>query len=194
MRLKPFLLLLLGGLPTVKAEVSYNREVLPILASKCLACHGTDAAQRKAKLRLDEREGAYADRDGIRVVVPGKPGDSELVRRILSHDEDEVMPPPGEGVSLTKGEKEILQQWIREGARYERHWAFRSPVKGEVPDVGGWGVNAIDAFVYQEFSKAGFEPQQEATKEELIRRVSIDLTGLPPTIEEVESFLSDKSE
>ena len=99
MRLKPFLLLLLGGLPTVKAELSYNREVLPILASKCLACHGTDAAKREAKLRLDEQESAYADRDGIRVVVPGKPGDSELVRRILSHDEDEVMPPPGEGVS-----------------------------------------------------------------------------------------------
>ena len=195
MRLRPFLLLLMipGGLPTVEAEVSYNREVLPILASKCLACHGTDAATRKAELRLDEREDAYVDRDGIRAVVPGKPGESELVRRILSQDEDEIMPPPGEGVSLSKREKEILQQWIREGARYERHWAFRTPVKGELPEAGGWGANAIDSFVHRGFSDAGFEPQQEATKEELIRRASIDLTGLPPTIEEVESFLSDES-
>ena len=194
MSLKPFLVLLLGGLPTVQAEVSYNREVLPLLASKCLACHGTDAAKRKAKLRLDEKEVAYAERDGIRVVVPGKPGDSELVRRIFSKDEEEVMPPPGEGKALTESEKELLKQWIREGARYERHWAFKTPVKSEVPDPGGWGANAIDSFVHQEFSKAGFEPQQEATKEELIRRVSIDLTGLPPTIEAVETFLSDESE
>ena len=195
MRLRPFLLLLLfpGGMPTAEAEVSYNREVLPILASKCLACHGTDGATRKAGLRLDEREDAYVDRDGIRVVVPGKPGESELVRRILSQDEEEVMPPPGKAVSLTGREKEILQQWIREGARYERHWAFRTPVKVEVPEAGGWAVNVIDSFVHREFSKAEFEPQEEATREELIRRVSIDLTGLPPTIEEVESFLSDKS-
>ena len=193
MRLRPFLLLLPCGFSTVEAEVSYNREVLPILASKCLACHGTDSAKRKAKLRLDERGAAYAERDGIRAIVPGDPEESELVRRILSHDEDEIMPPAGEGVALTQEEKDILLQWIREGARYERHWAFRAPVKSKVPAGGDWGVNAIDSFVERELSKVGFKPQQEAKREELLRRVSIDLTGLPPTIEEVDAFLSDES-
>ena len=140
MRLRPFLLLLPCGFSTVEAEVSYNREVLPILASKCLACHGTDSAKRKAKLRLDERGAAYAERDGIRAVVPGDPEESELVRRILSHDEDEIMPPAGEGVALTQEEKDILLQWIREGARYERHWAFRAPAKSKVPAGGDWGA------------------------------------------------------
>ena len=194
MRLKPFLLLLLGGLSTVAAEVSYNREVLPLLASKCLACHGTDAAKRKAKLRLDEKEVAYAERDGVRAIVAGNPEESELIRRIFSKDGEEVMPPPGEGKALTESEKELLKQWISEGGRYERHWAFKTPVKSEVPDPGERGVNEIDAFVHEEVSKAGFQPQQEAVKEELIRRVSIDLTGLPPTTGEVEAFLSDQSE
>lgn len=184
----------LGGLPTVRAEVGYNKEILPILASKCLACHGTDAAKRKAKLRLDDKEVAYAERDGVRAIVAGNPGKSELIRRILSEDEEEVMPPPGEGKALTEGEKNVLRQWIVEGAKYERHWAFRTPVKRGVPDTGNWGVNEIDAFVHERMSEAGFQPQREAGKEGLIRRVTIDLTGLPPTLEEVEAFLADKSE
>ena len=158
------MVLLLGGLATVRAEVGYNREILPLLAGKCLACHGTDAAKRKAKLRLDDREVAHAERDGVRAIVAGNPEESELIRRIFSKDEEEVMPPPGEGKALTEREKELLKQWISEGAKYERHWAFRTPVKREVPGTGKWGVNEIDAFVYKRMSKAGFQPQQEAGK------------------------------
>ena len=116
MKVNLLLVFLLGGLPTVTAEIGYNKEVLPILAGKCLACHGTDAAKRKAKLRLDDREVAHAERDGVRAIVPGNPGESELILRILSEDEEEVMPPPGEGKPLTAGEKDVLRQWIVEGA------------------------------------------------------------------------------
>ena len=184
----------LGGLLTVAGKVEYNREVLPILTAKCLACHGPDTSQQKADLRLDEPGEAYRERDGLHAIVPGEPNQSELVHRIFSKDDKEVMPPPGEGAALTDAEKEILQKWIIEGAEYERHWAFRTPVKSAAPGSGEWGVNTIDQFVHAGLSQAGFQPQQEASKEELIRRLSIDLTGLPPTIGEVEGFLSDHSD
>ena len=184
----------LGGLLTVAGKVEYNREVLPILTAKCLACHGPDTSQQKADLRLDEPGEAYRERDGLHAIVPGEPNQSELVHRIFSKDDKEVMPPPGEGAALTDAEKEILQKWIIEGAEYERHWAFRTPVKSAAPGSGEWGVNTIDQFVHAGLSEAGFQPQQEASKEELIRRLSIDLTGLPPTIGEVEGFLSDHSD
>ena len=184
----------LGGLLTVAGKVEYNREVLPILTAKCLACHGPDTSQQKADLRLDEPGEAYRERDGLHAIVPGEPNQSELVHRIFSKDDKEVMPPPGEGAALTDAEKEILQKWIIEGAEYERHWAFRTPVKSAAPGSGEWGVNTIDQFVHAGLSEAGFQPQQEVSKEELIRRLSIDLTGLPPTIGEVEGFLSDHSD
>ncbi|HCQ32655.1 MAG TPA: hypothetical protein DIV54_04080 [Verrucomicrobiales bacterium] len=194
MRLFSCVVFFLGGLLTVAGKVEYNREVLPILTAKCLACHGPDTSQQKADLRLDEPGEAYRERDGLHAIVPGEPNQSELVHRIFSKDDKEVMPPPGEGTALTDAEKEILQKWIIEGAEYERHWAFRTPVKSAAPGSGEWGVNTIDQFVYAGLSQAGFQPQQEASKEELIRRLSIDLTGLPPTIGEVEGFLSDHSD
>lgn len=194
MRLFSCVVFFLGGLLTVAGKVEYNREVLPILTAKCLACHGPDTSQQKADLRLDEPGEAYRERDGLHAIVPGEPNQSELVHRIFSKDDKEVMPPPGEGTALTDAEKEILQKWIIEGAEYERHWAFRTPVKSAAPGSGEWGVNTIDQFVHAGLSQAGFQPQQEASKEELIRRLSIDLTGLPPTIEEVEGFLSDHSD
>lgn len=184
----------LGGLLTAGAKVEYNREVLPILTAKCLACHGPDVSKQKADLRLDDPGEAYRERDGLRVVVPGDPDQSELVHRIFSKDEDEVMPPPGEGAELTDAEKEILKKWISEGAEYERHWAFRSPVKGRVSDLKEGKEQVIDAFVLERLSRAGFQLQEEATREELIRRVSIDLTGLPPSIEEVDVFVADQSQ
>ena len=186
-------ILALCGMSTARSEVGYNKDVLPILASKCFACHGVDAAKRKAKLRLDDREVAYAERDGVRAIVPGKLEESELMARIFSDDEDEVMPPPDEEKPLTAEEKEVLKKWISEGAKYEKHWAFQTPQKSKVPDSSAWGRNEIDAFVYQQMSRAGLKPQAEAGKERLIRRVSFDLTGLPPTIEEVEAFLADES-
>ncbi len=194
MRLFSCVVFFLGGLLTVAGKVEYNREVLPILTAKCLACHGPDTSQQKADLRLDEPGEAYRERDGLHAIVPGEPNQSELVHRIFSKDDKEVMPPPGEGAALTDAEKEILQKWIIEGAEYERHWAFRTPVKSAAPGSGEWGVNTIDQFVHAGLSQAGFQPQQEASKEELIRRLSIDLTGLPPTIGEVEGFLSDHSD
>jgi len=194
MRLFSCVVFFLGGLLTVAGKVEYNREVLPILTAKCLACHGPDTSQQKADLRLDEPGEAYRERDGLHAIVPGEPNQSELVHRIFSKDHKEVMPPPGEGAALTDAEKEILQKWIIEGAEYERHWAFRTPVKSAAPGSGEWGVNTIDQFVHAGLSEAGFQPQQEASKEELIRRLSIDLTGLPPTIGEVEGFLSDHSD
>ncbi len=193
MRLFSCVVIFLGGLLTAWGKVEYDREVLPILTAKCLACHGPDASQQKAGLRLDDPEAAYMERNGLRAVVPGEPAQSELVHRIFSKDQDEVMPPPGEGTELTDAEKDIIKRWIREGARYERHWAFRSPVKGGLPNVKGGTVQAIDTFVQEALSMAGFELQEEAAKEELIRRVSIDLTGLPPSIEEVDAFLADRS-
>ena len=193
MRLFSCVVIFLGGLLTAWGKVEYDREVLPILTAKCLACHGPDASQQKAGLRLDDPEAAYMERNGLRAVVPGEPAQSELVHRIFSKDQDEVMPPPGEGTELTDAEKDIIKRWIREGARYERHWAFRSPVKGGLPNVKGGAVQAIDTFVQEALSMAGFELQEEAAKEELIRRVSIDLTGLPPSIEEVDAFLADRS-
>ena len=186
--------LTLSGICTGRTDVAYNRDVLPILANKCFACHGTDAAKRKAKLRLDVKEVAYAERDGVRAIVPGMVEESELIARILSSDEEEVMPPSKEEKPLTLREKELLWRWIAEGAKYEKHWAYQVPVKGAVPDSAGGGVNAIDAFAYGPMTMAGLTPQKEADKETLIRRVTIDITGLPPTVEEVEAFLGDDSD
>ncbi len=185
--------LVLGG-SVVRGEVSYNRDVLPILSAKCFACHGVDKARRKADLRLDVRKEALADRDGVRAIVPGKPDHSELIRRIFTADADEAMPPAEEGRPLVEKERRILKQWIAEGAVYERHWAFQMPRKNLVPDSGEWGRNEIDGFIFARLVEAKLAPQNPASWEQLIRRVSLDLTGLPPTIDEVDSFLADESE
>ncbi|MFP6874058.1 MAG: PSD1 and planctomycete cytochrome C domain-containing protein [Verrucomicrobiales bacterium] len=180
---------------STRAEVRYNRDILPILAGKCLACHGADTAKRKAKLRLDDRESACAERDGVRAIVPGKPGESALISRIFSNEEDEVMPPVDEkDKQLTAQEKQILKEWIVQGANYQRHWAFEPPSKPVVPAADSWGHNEIDRFVLVRLRARGLQPQKQAGKERLIRRASIDLTGLPPTIEEVEAFLADNAE
>ena len=176
-----------------RAGVDYNRDILPILANRCFSCHGVDAAKRKAKLRLDVRDVALAAREGVRAIVPGEPERSALVRRIFSGDEDEVMPPPGKGDALAPDEKKILREWIAEGAVYRGHWAFQRPEKAAVPVRGSWGRNTIDRFIHARLVKAGLEPQGEASRGELLRRVTLDLTGLPPTIEELDSFLADKS-
>lgn len=174
------------------ADVTYNRDVLPILSNKCFKCHGADSAQRKAGLRLDVRDSATADRDGSVVISPGKPDDSELVRRIRSNDPDEAMPPTGED-PLTLKEKRVLQSWIKQGAVYEKHWAFLAPRKATVPE-SDWGLNEIDRFVHRQLREADLEPQRPASREQWIRRVTFDLTGLPPTLEDVDGFLSDRSD
>jgi len=177
-----------------QGEVSYNRDVLPILSAKCFACHGVDKSKRKAKLRLDVQAEAFAARDGVRAIVPGKLKQSDLIRRIFTADEDEAMPPVGKGQPLNEKEKQILKQWIAEGAVYEQHWAFQAPKKNPLPKSGKWGRNEIDRFVYARLAKAGLTPQTPASREQWIRRVSLDLTGLPPTINQVDALLADRSD
>jgi len=173
--------------------VDYNRDVLPILASKCYACHGVDERQRKAKLRLDVKEVAFAERDGVRAIVPGKPGESALVSRIFSAEKDEVMPPPGKGRALSDVEKTILRRWVAEGAVYREHWAFSKPSRPEVPKAAAWAANEVDRFILAGLEARGLEPQSPASKGELLRRATLDLTGLPPSVEELDAFLSDKT-
>ncbi len=181
-------------LDAMQAAVQYNRDVLPILADKCLACHGADSSKRKAKLRLDEQESAYAPRDGLRAIVPGKPEKSALISRIFSREEDEMMPPPDEKAKqLSDREKQILKQWIAQGAKYEKHWAFQAAKKPVLSAAANWGHNEIDRFVFARLKTSGLQPQKQASKERLIRRASIDLIGLPPTIAEVDAFLADNS-
>lgn len=171
-------------------SVQYNRDVRPILADKCFHCHGPDAAARQADLRLDERRNATADRDGHRAIVPRKPISSELIRRVSSPNEDERMPPVDSGTTLTDEEVDILRRWIQHGAEYQTHWSFIPPKQPALPDVAdpSWSKNAIDHFVLKKLDQEKQKPSAEADAAMLIRRVSLDLTGLPPTVEEVIAF------
>ena len=173
-----------------RGEVKYNKDVLPILAAKCFSCHGEDKVKRKANLRLDDKNSAYAKRDGIQAILPGSINGSELINRIFTNNKSEVMPPSDE-VSLSSSEKAILKQWITEGARYQKHWAFQSHSKPKLPSVVDWGRNEIDNFILKQMSEVDLLPQKPTEREMLIRRVSLDLTGLPPSLEEVDRFLED---
>jgi Protein of unknown function (DUF1553)/Protein of unknown function (DUF1549)/Planctomycete cytochrome C len=166
-------------------ELSYNRDVRPILSDNCFACHGPDKNQRKGKLRLDERDVAIARK----AIVPGKPGESALVARIDSTDVDEKMPPPDSHKKLTAPQKEILKKWIAEGAKYEPHWAYIAPKKHEIRN----SKSEIDSFILAKLQKEKLAPSPEADRVTLIRRLTFDLTGLPPTWAEVQAFAKDDS-
>jgi len=179
-------------------KIDYNRVIRPILADKCFNCHGPDAGGRQAELRLDTAEGAYAaleSDDALHGIVPGNADKSTVFQRIISTDKFEVMPPADSNLKLTSEEIASIRKWIEQGAEYQQHWAFLSPKKTPVPmmEGGKWGRNFIDAFVLQKMRQQGLEPNPSATREQLIRRVSFDLTGLPPTLEELDSFLADTS-
>jgi cytochrome c553 len=182
-------------LPVFEAQaadkLSFNRDVRPILAENCFACHGPDSASRKADLRFDRREVAVK----AGAIVPGKPEESEMVRRILATSEDEVMPPASIHKPLTAGQKKTLQAWIAAGAEYQPLWSFIPPVKAALPAVKnpGWVRNPIDRFVLAALERRGLRPAPEADRRSLARRVSLDLTGLPPSPERVEAFVNDKS-
>ncbi len=174
------------------APVQFNRDVRPILADACFACHGFDAKARKARLRLDVPEGAFAARKGR---VPIKPGDlqgSVIWTRINAEDEEEVMPPPHTGKRLTEAQKEIIRRWIVQGAPYQKHWSFESINRPAVPVVAG-ARTPIDAFLLDRIRQIGLTPRPEADRPTLIRRVSFALTGLPPAVKEVDTFLADTS-
>ena len=177
------------------SEIDFNRDIRPILSSNCFLCHGPDAADRKAGLRLDTREGAFSLNDGVRAIDPDKLEESEFLYRIFSEDEDEVMPPPESHKVLSAEQKSLLKQWILSGAEYKDHWAFLSPVKVKVPNSANKGRvnNPVDSFILGQLAKAGLTQSAETDRRTLIRRVTYDLTGLPPSPRDVEAFVKDKS-
>ncbi|HEX3135391.1 MAG TPA: DUF1549 domain-containing protein [Planctomycetota bacterium] len=180
------------------AQVDFNRDVRPILSDTCFTCHGPDEAKAKSKLRLDTSEHAQKPaKSGAIAIVPGKPDASELVKRILATDEDEIMPPPKAHKPLSAAQKEILRAWVAQGAVYQGHWAFTAPVRSPVPELAGavknWARTPVDAFIAQRLGVEHLSPRSEAPRETLIRRVTLDLTGLPPTLAEVDAFFADQS-
>jgi hypothetical protein len=175
--------------------INFNQHIRPILSGKCFACHGPDEKERKAKLRLDMRESAIDDHGGIRAIVPGKPAQSELISRINHSDPDERMPPEESEHQLTAGERGLLEAWIKGGAEYQPHWAFVSPSRAPLPRVSKpkWPANAIDHFILARLDREGLKPSPPASRERLLRRLTFDLTGLPPTVAEMDAFLADTS-
>ena len=170
-------------------DVDYGRDIRPILSENCFYCHGQDASHRKGKLRLDTLDGQRA-KDAV---IPGKPNDSELIKRILTKDPDEQMPPPDSHRHLTDAQRELLRKWITQGAPFDGHWAFTAPVRPEEPKnrSATWARNPIDRFVAAKLDGYDLFPSVAADKETLIRRVSLDLTGLPPEPAEIDAFLAD---
>ncbi len=184
-------------------KISFDRDVRPILSNHCWKCHGPDAKERKAGLRLDQQESAIKPAEsGKTAVTPNKPADSELLRRILLSDSDEQMPPASENKPLSAAQKEILKRWIEQGATFEQHWSFRTVSRPAIPKLQDfkskisnlkWKTqNPIDHFIFARLEAEGLTPSPEADRETLIRRVTLDLTGLPPTIAEIDEFLSDR--
>ncbi|MFO0907547.1 MAG: PSD1 and planctomycete cytochrome C domain-containing protein [Isosphaeraceae bacterium] len=178
-----------------RSRVEYNRDVRPILSDNCFLCHGPDAKTRKGKLRLDRRDDAVRDRDGHAAVVPGNVEESELIARILSDDALDQMPPPSAHKTLTAAQKDILKRWVAQGAEYQAHWAYLPPVRPVVPALPDSSKvrNPIDAFIQKTLLDEKLAPSPEADRRTLIRRLSLDLVGLPPTPEEVSAFLADNS-
>lgn len=175
--------------------VDFNRDIRPILSANCFACHGPDKEGRKADLRLDTFAGATADLGGYRALVPGKPDESELLARVMSDDKDELMPPPKTGHSLTAEHKQQLREWVESGGEYAEHWALVAPRKVALPVVSDrtWPSNAIDHFTLSRIEAAGLEPALRADPYQLLRRLSLDLTGLPPTVEDADRFAANPS-
>jgi hypothetical protein len=177
--------------------VDFNFHIRPILSDRCFKCHGPDVNQRKADLRLDTEPGLYKalkENPEAHVIVHGKSKESELYRRLVSEDTAQVMPPPYSNLTVTDHEKKLIRKWIDQGAKYQKHWAFIPPVSHELPDVESeWISNEIDRFVFAKMDEQGLAPNEIADKERLLKRISFDLTGLPPSIETQERFEKDNS-
>ncbi len=173
--------------------VDFNRDIRPILSSTCLVCHGPDEAERAADLRLDTQEGSRQDMGGYAAIVPGDPDDSEMILRLETDDEDLRMPPEGKGRQLTEEEVALLRRWIAQGAAYAEHWSYQKPNRPPLPEVHNkdWPHNAIDHFVLARLEAEGMSPSPQADRLVLARRVSLDLTGLPPTWDEAMAFVND---
>jgi hypothetical protein len=179
----------------IAASVEYDRDIRPILSDNCYQCHGPDEKARKAKLRLDMKDSAFRVEDGVAIIKPGKSAESELFRRITTEDLDDVMPPPRSNHKLTGKQIDLIKQWIDSGAKRSAHWAFNSIQSPKLPAVRNkvWPANEIDRFILARLEQERLSPSPEADRERLIRRISLDLTGLPPTLAEIDAFLADKS-
>ncbi|HJN08099.1 MAG TPA: DUF1549 domain-containing protein [Pirellulaceae bacterium] len=179
----------------IAGDVEFDRDIRPILADACFKCHGPDEAQREAELRLDTEQGVFSERDGDAPIVRGKRESSQLWRRITSDDPETRMPPADSRRKLTKQQVELLRSWIQQGAPWQQHWSFVAPRLQPLPRVANpaWQRNGIDSFVLARLDRAGLTPAGEADRARLIRRVTLDLTGLPPTPAEVDRFIADGS-
>ncbi len=186
--LAPLLIWIIPSLVCAQT-LDFNRDIRPILAENCFYCHGQDGNKRQADLRLDQREAAI----NAGAIVPNDPIASAMVQRVTSENPDELMPPPKSNRRLTAEQKALLDRWISEGARYQNHWAFETPVRPAKPDVknADWVRNPIDRIVLQKLETEGLRVSPEADRATLIRRLSIDLVGLPPKPEEVDEFVND---
>ena len=194
-RLFPALALTIASCVAGAGEVRFNRDIRPILSDKCFKCHGPDANHRKADLRLDTLEGALADLGDYAAVVPGAPGKSELIARITTGDEDDVMPPPDSGKTLSDDEKKLFRDWIAQGGEYEAHWAYIPPKRPPMPTVSAraWPSGAIDRFILARIESANLSPSPQADAATLARRLHFDLTGLPPSPRLAKRLASDTS-
>ena len=197
-----FFIVATAGLVVARAETGpdFQREIRPILSNTCFKCHGPDGAERKGGkegsggLRLDTEEGSRADLDGSVAVLPGHPEKSELIARITTTEKDDVMPPPKSGKKLTAREVELLTAWVKSGGKFAQHWSYVKSLRPAVPEVRSLGArvrNPIDAFIFARLEAEKLTPQPEAERAALVRRVALDLTGLPPTVEEVDAFVND---
>ena len=182
--------------PETRTAIDFNRDIRPIFSENCYACHGPDQNKRKAGLRLDRSEEPFKVLESGKVaIVPRDLATSELIRRITTSDPDDRMPPPDFLKQLKKPQVDLLSRWVKQGAPWKGHWSYLAPVRPELPKVKSksWPRNAIDYFILERLEKEGLKPSKEADKAKLIRRVNLDLTGLPPTLEELDAFLADKS-
>jgi hypothetical protein len=190
------MLALIGGAQADELKVQFNRDIRPILSENCYTCHGPDASKRKAKLRLDRKEGAFAELGAGRfAVVAGKPDESSLYQRVSSTNDKRIMPPAATGKKLTPDQVSKLKAWIDQGAVWQEHWAFIAPVAPSIPAVKNktWARNAVDTFILNRLEQDGLQPSPEAGKESLIRRLTFNLMGLPPSIADLDVFLADAS-
>ena len=177
------------------SDLSFSADIRPLLSKYCISCHGPDKAKRKADLRLDVPESAFADLGGYAAIIPGKPEESEIYLRMVTKEKDDIMPPPDAKNPMSQEDIEKLKQWIAEGAPFEDHWAFSAPVRKPVPKVPNqdWNKHPIDAFLFEKMAEKGLKPQVTASKETLLRRAFLSLTGLPPAPADILRFADDQS-
>src|SRR5580704_10276943 len=177
------------------APIRFNRDIRPIMSDTCFRCHGPDQRARMAGLRLDIRDEALrTTKSGVTPIVPGQPDQSAIIQRIFAQNPAKIMPPQFAHKELTAAQKETIRRWVAEGAPYEKHWSYEAVVRPPVPEIDGAKANnPIDAFIQERLHREDLQPSPEADRRTLLRRVTFDLNGVPPTPEEMRTFLADKS-